>query len=83
MGQLDTEIATYNAHLPELRKSIGKFALIKGDAIAGLFDTYGDAMKQGYDSFGLEPFLVKRIMPDEQVLFISRSITPCQPSVCQ
>lgn len=82
MTPLDKEIETYNANLPTLIKSQGKFVLIKGDSVVDLFDTYGDAMKRGYDKFKLDPFLVKRIMPPEQSLFISRSITPCQLSTC-
>lgn len=83
MGTLDTELATYNAQLRTLLKHQGKFVLIKGDAVSGVFDTYGDAMKQGYEKFGLAGFLVKRILPTEQVLFISRNVIPCQQSTCQ
>lgn len=82
MNPLEQEIATYNANLPTLIKSQGKFVLIKGDSVVDMFDTYGDAMKRGYEKFKLEPFLVKRIMPPEQALFVSRSITPCQLSAC-
>lgn len=83
MGILDTEIATYNAKLPTLIKQQGKFAVVKGDSIAGVFDSYGDALKDGYEKFGLEHFLVKQIMPAEQVSFISRHVIPCQLSICQ
>lgn len=83
MRPLESEIDTYNAHLPTLIKSHGKFALVKGAEIVGVFDTYADAMRLGYEKFGIEPFLVKRIMPPEQVLFISRSVEPCPISACQ
>lgn len=73
---LDKELETYNANLPSLIKDRGKFALIKGDSVVDIFDTYGDAMKRGYEKFKLEPFLVKRIMPPEQTLFVSRNVTP-------
>lgn len=82
MASLDKELATYSANLPSLLKHQGKFVLVKGDAVIDTFDTYGDALKRGYEKFGLEPFLVKRIMPTEQVSFISRSIVPCQLSTC-
>ena len=37
----------------------GKFALIQGDTVAGIWDTYEDAIKEGYQQFGLtKPFLV-------------------------
>ncbi len=83
MGILDTEVATYNAHLPELLQDVGRFVLIKGTGVSGIFDTYGDALKEGYEKFKLEPFLVKRIMPAEQISFISRSVVPCHLSTCQ
>lgn len=82
MAALDTELATYNTNLPALLKHQGKFVLIKGEEVVDMFDTYGDALKQGYEKFGLEQFLVKRIMPTEQVSFISRHIVPCQLSTC-
>jgi hypothetical protein len=83
MEALEKELATYNAKLDSLLKQQGKFVLIKGDEVAGTFDTYSDALKDGYERFGLDSFLVKRIMPTDQVLFISRLIVPCQPSICQ
>ncbi|MDR1367245.1 MAG: hypothetical protein LBJ76_00815 [Candidatus Accumulibacter sp.] len=79
MGVLDKEVATYNANLSSLLEQQGKFVLIKGDEIVGTFDTYGDALKQGYAQFGLDVFLVKRIMLAEHALFISRPIVPCPP----
>ena len=83
MGSLDFELATYKAQLPSLLKQQGKFVLIKGADVIDTFDTYGDALKQGYDKFGLEHFLVKRIVPVEQVSFISRHVIPCQQYICQ
>lgn len=83
MGALEHELATYNSQLPALLKHQGKFVLIKGTEVVDTFDTYGDALKQGYDKFGLERFLVKRIMPTEQASFISRHVIPCQQYICQ
>lgn len=83
MSALETEIATYNEKLPSLMKHQGKFVVIKGSEIAGTFDSYGDALKLGYDRFGLDHFLVKQITPAEQVSFISRHTIPCQLSTCQ
>lgn len=80
MGTLDREIATYNTNLATLLKNQGRFVLIKGDEVIDTYETYGDALKQGYARFGLENFLVKRIVPAEQVSFISRSVVPCQLS---
>lgn len=83
MGTLDIELATYHAELASLLKQQGKFVLIKGTDVIDTFDTYGDALKQGYERFGIEHFLVKRIMPTEQVSFISRHVIPCQQYICQ
>jgi hypothetical protein len=69
---LQKEIDTYNAKLPELLTSIGKFALIKGNEIEGIYDTYADALKIGYERFKLEPFMVKQISSAEKLAFFSR-----------
>lgn len=77
---LEKEQDTYRAKLSELKASEGKFVLIHGSDISGIFDTYADAIKEGYDRFGLEPFLVKQIQAIERVQFISRFVDPCHTS---
>ena len=79
---LQKEIETYVAKLPELvGSSIGKFVLIKGDVVEGVYDTYADALKIGYQKFKLEPFLVKQIAPAEQIQFFTRELDiECRPS---
>jgi hypothetical protein len=72
---LDKELETYKSKLPELKESEGKFALIHGDEV-DVFDTYADAIKEGYRKFGLVPFLVKQIESVEKVQFISRFVSP-------
>ena len=71
---LQKEIETYNAKLPELLGSIGRFVLIKGDQVEGIYDTYADALKVGYERFKLEPFLVKQIAPAEQAHYFTREL---------
>jgi len=73
---LEQELATYKTKLPELHEQQGKFALIHGNDLKGVFGTYDDALKAGYDTFGLRPFLVKQIQVVEQVQFISRLAAP-------
>ena len=74
----ETEIATYNAQLPKLIESAGKFVLIKGDKIVNVFDEYSDALRKGYETFEDGIFFVKKIAPAEQVLHFSRSLhTEC------
>jgi hypothetical protein len=71
---LEKELEAYKAKLAELKDSEGKFVLIHGDTLSGVFDTYDDAIKQGYERFGLKPFLVKQVRAIEQVQFISRLV---------
>lgn len=61
MSNLQQEIATYHRHLPELLGQHGRFVLIKGTEVAGIFDSYRDALTAGYERFQLSSFLVKQI----------------------
>lgn len=74
---LEKELKTYKEKLPELAHDEGKFVLIHGEDVIDTFSSYEDALKEGYKRFGLESFLVKQIRSIEQVLFISRSVIPC------
>jgi hypothetical protein len=69
---LEQELEVYREKLPTLLLEEGKFALIGDNALVGVFDNYGDALKAGYEKFGLRPFLVKEIKAVEQAHFISR-----------
>jgi hypothetical protein len=73
MNALEKELETYRQKLPGMLLEEGKFALIHGDQVAGTFDTYADALTEGYKLFKLEPFLVKQIQAVEQVHFIARA----------
>jgi hypothetical protein len=79
---LKKEIETYNAKLSELiGSSLGKFVLIKGDTVEGVFDTYADALKIGYQRFKLDPFMVKQVAPAERIQFFTRELDlTCRPS---
>ncbi len=72
------EIETYERELPDLLGDDGRFALIQGEAVAGIYDTYEDALRVGYEKFGLNPFLVKQIQPAEQVQSFTRAVEPCR-----
>jgi len=74
---LEKEQATYARELHRLLASTGKYVLIHEDSVAGTFDTYNDALRVGYDKFGLAPFLVRRIQAVEQVHSFTRDIRPC------
>jgi predicted secreted acid phosphatase len=75
---LDKELATYQAKLPEMKQHEGKYVLIHGESVVDFFSTYEDAIKAGYQQFKLEPFLVKRVLTTEPVLYITRSIVPTE-----
>jgi hypothetical protein len=79
---LEKELATYQKHLPDWREHDGKFVLIHQDTVVDMFSSYDDAIKAGYQQFGLDrPFLVKQIQTIEQVQFISRLAEPRQVQV--
>ncbi|MBY4768799.1 hypothetical protein [Burkholderia ambifaria] len=78
-AELEQELATYKRLLPELLNDEGKFVLVKKNEVVEKFDSYEDALKIGYQRFGLEPFLVKQISRIEPVAnFTRRYIVPCQ-----
>jgi hypothetical protein len=73
---LETELATYNAKLPELKGHEGMYVLIQGDKVVDFYTAYEDAIKAGYEKFQLRPFLVKRISAIETVQHVTRSVLP-------
>ena len=75
---LEQEIATFKEVLPTLLGDQGKYALVQGERLVGVYETYKDALTVGYDKFGLTPFLVKKILANEEIQFFSRDIvSPC------
>jgi hypothetical protein len=79
MAALDRELATYQRLLhSELAAEDGRFALIAGDDLLGVFDSYNDALTAGYQRRGLEPFLVKKVAVVETVAYFTRDLgTAC------
>jgi len=66
---LDKETDFFEKQLPELSKTnIGKYVLIKGEEIIGIFIAVQDALMIGYQQFKKEPFLVKQIVRFEEPL---------------
>jgi len=74
--RLEQEVATYRERLPELSRQEGRFVLIHGSDVVDTFASYEDALRQGHQQFGLEPFLVKQIQSSELVQFITRAVEP-------
>jgi len=71
---LERELETFRGLLPTLMKDEGKFALIIGEGLAGIFESRGDALLTGYQKTNFGPFLVKKISGSEPVLRFSRDI---------
>ena len=69
MASLEKELALYKELKPALlRDHRGEWALISGTEV-DTWHCYADAIKVGYQKFGLNPFLVKRIVEEETQRF--------------
>jgi hypothetical protein len=78
---LAKETEAYQKLLPTLMAEEGKYALIFGDELIGVFFDYQEALKAGYEKAKLEPFLVKKNSGSESVAYFSRDInSPCLTS---
>jgi len=72
----EEELATYRARLPELLADEGKYAVIRGAEVLGVYGTYEDALQAGYAKYGAAPFLVQQINATEQVQYFTRDLQP-------
>ena len=66
------EWQTYRRELPRLldEGNEGKFALIKGDEILGLYDSWDEARAEGLRRFLLAAHMIKRVLSQEPLLRI-------------
>jgi hypothetical protein len=79
---LAVELDTYRKLLPNLLDQQGKFALVSETSLLGTYETYADALQQGYSMKGLEPFLVRKISGTEAIAYFTRDIQPqCHTSL--
>jgi len=74
---------TYRREAPRLiREGLeGRFALINGDTIAGIFDSFEEGLRTGRQKFLMQPFLVQPIREREPLLTIRGHALPCPNSV--
>jgi len=72
---LNRELEVYRQHLHEWSEHEGRFVLIHRQEVVDFYTSYEDALKVGYDKFGLDPFLVKQVNVIERVQFVSRCAT--------
>lgn len=70
----EKELETYRRALPDWIEQEGKWTLIFGDEIGGVFDSREEATDQGYEKFGLAQFLVKQIHQVEPVYFMGGAL---------
>lgn len=68
---LEQEIHFFTDHLPEwLTLQRGKFALIKNQELIGFFDQVELALAEGARRFGLQSFLVRRVLVTQEIISI-------------
>ena len=73
-GVLEQEVRTWLAHRDELvRQAPGKFVVIKGTTIFGIFDDETEAYAQAYRHLGRVPFLLRPIQEEEEVYYVGGS----------
>jgi hypothetical protein len=66
LNLFEKELATFEATKDRLlTEAGGHYVLIRGDEIVGTYESYNDAVDEGYRHFGNVPFLVKQIVPVE------------------
>jgi hypothetical protein len=70
-NRLEHELRYYETLKPELlRENEGKFVVIKGDTIAGVFDSFESGYLAGRERFGDTDFLVKQILTTDPVFVL-------------
>ena len=76
---LEQELEVYRNRLPDLlRSDRGKFVLIHGGRVDSIWETLDRALQEGYNRFGIAPFLVKEITEQEQEQYFSRNVARCR-----
>lgn len=71
---LAKELETFAKIYPSLKDQEGKFVVISGEEVLGTFETYNDALQEGYKLKGMTPFLVRQILPYQVTANYSRSL---------
>ena len=77
----DRQKAVFEQELPALLadpNNVGKYALIHGESIDSVWPTLEKAVEEGYGRFGLDAFLVRHIVADEEPIYFPHSVSPCR-----
>ena len=64
---------------PKFVRHEGKFVLIKGRSIQGVYGTWDAARVEGLRQYAQQPFFVKQILAEEPVLRVRGYNLPCRP----
>ena len=75
-SELKEEVATFGAHIKQIRRNVGKFVLIQGKSVVDYFDTYTQAIEAGYEMFGLKNFFVRQVNAKESAINVMRCSIP-------
>jgi hypothetical protein len=68
---LEKERKYFETHRAEwLQQHAGKFVLVKGEELIGVFNTQQEALIEGARRFGMESFLVRQVEESEQLIYI-------------
>lgn len=73
---LEKELKTYEENVGTWADQTGKYVLIHGEEVVDFFAAYEDAIKAGYQKFGLDRFLVKQVNAVGAVQYITRHVMP-------
>lgn len=76
----EQELDTFRRKLPDLLQDPNKsglFVLIHGDVVDSFWPSQEEGLQAGYERFGLDPFLIKRVVEREEPEFFSRRVRPC------
>jgi len=66
---LSTELAFFEEKRDEwLRVYLNKYVVVKGRELLGSFDTLEAAFNAGMVAYGMPPFLVKQVLPEDPVV---------------
>lgn len=78
---LEREWNTFLKEMPRLLQEghRGKYVLIRGDQVHGVWDTLDETLAAGYDRFGVEPFLAQEINENPEPRYFSHNVTRCRP----
>jgi hypothetical protein len=70
---LRVETAFFDSMRAEwLKDHGGEWALVRGRELLGFFPSLEEAYTHGRDRFGIDPFLVKRVVPTDPVEILHR-----------